>query len=165
MIGDTSDDDGGGSSGDGDGDGSGGEGKGGEGGGDFCGISQGAGEDADAECNLDGSGDTTNEGDTFVADGDDESDGVRAWTSRARASTSACSRCSAASRWPAASRCFSCSVAGSARAQFSFRSERGALSAPRRFGAPGVDRFGGDSSHFGLTRPAWLGRYAPNQRS
>lgn len=163
MIGDTSggDDGGGGSSGDG----SGGEGKGGEGGGDFCGISQGAGEDADAECNLDGSGDRTNEGDTFVADGDDESDGVRAWTSRARASTSACSRCSAASRWPAASRCFSCSVAGSARAQFSFRSERGALRAPRRFGAPGVDRFGGDSSHFGLTRPAWLGRYAPNQRS
>ena len=39
-------------------------------------ASQGAGEDADAECNLDGSGDTTNEGDTFVADGDDESDGV-----------------------------------------------------------------------------------------
>ena len=78
MIGDTSggDDGGGGSSGDGDGDGSGGEGKGGEGGGDFCGFSQGAGEDADAECNLDGSGDTTNEGDTFVADGDDESDGV-----------------------------------------------------------------------------------------
>ena len=84
MIGDTSDDGGGGSSGDGDGDGSGGEGKGGEGGdgGDFCGISQGAGEDANAECNLDGSGNTTNEGDTFVdADGDgvdddNESDGV-----------------------------------------------------------------------------------------
>ncbi len=76
MVGDTSggDDDGGGSSGDG----SGGEGKGGEGGGDFCGISQGAGEDADAECNLDGSGDRTNEGDMFVADGDgdDERDGV-----------------------------------------------------------------------------------------
>ena len=94
VAGDTSGGDGGGGGsgvgGDGssgDGDGGGGEGEGGEGGdggdgGDFCGISQGAGEDANAECNLDGSGNTTNEGDTFVdADGDgvdddNESDGV-----------------------------------------------------------------------------------------
>ena len=61
---------------DGDGEGDGGDGEGGEGGdggdgGDACGISQGAGEDANAECNFDGSGDTTNEGNTFVdADGD-----------------------------------------------------------------------------------------------
>ena len=71
---------------DGDGEGDGGDGEGGEGGdggdgGDACGISQGAGEDANAECNFDGSGDTTNEGNTFVdGDGDgvddnDESDG------------------------------------------------------------------------------------------
>ena len=59
--------------GDADDDGDGGDGEGGDGGdgGDACGISQGAGEDANAECNFDGSGDTTNEGNTFVdADGD-----------------------------------------------------------------------------------------------
>ena len=63
---------------DGDGEGDGGDGEGGEGGdggdgGDACGISQGAGEDANAECNFDGSGDTTNEGNTFV---DGDGDGV-----------------------------------------------------------------------------------------
>ena len=63
VAGDTSGGEGGGGgSGDGssgDGDGGGGEGGGG-GGGDFCGISQGAGEDANAQCNFDGSGDTIN---------------------------------------------------------------------------------------------------------
>ena len=69
--------DGGGSTGEGDG-GGGDGGDGGEGGdgGDACAISQGAGEDANAQCNFDGSGDTINEGDTNVSGeggGDDDS--------------------------------------------------------------------------------------------